>query len=64
MRVASYYPDRPEAAPEALYLAGRANEALGNRAAARASYATAARVWGDDEHAAKAQAALKALSGG
>ena len=60
MRVAAYAPRAGEA-PEALYLAGRINRALGNEAAARRAWDEAAQ--GEGPFARKAREALRAGGG-
>jgi len=60
MRVVAYAPRAAEA-PEALYLAGRINRALGNEAAARRAWDEAAR--GEGPFARKSREALRAGGG-
>ncbi len=60
MRVYTYYASLSEAG-EALYYAGKVNEALGNNVAARTAYTRVTDRYGKSEAASKAQAALAAL---
>jgi hypothetical protein len=60
MRVAVFYPDSEEA-PEALYLAGRACEAMHNLPAARRAYAAVSLRYPRNEWAVKASAAAAAM---
>ena len=61
MRVATYFPDTPQAA-EALLLAGRVNAAMGNTWAATNAYRKVIQQYADSPAAKVAQAALEADS--
>jgi TolA-binding protein len=61
MRVAAFYPTSEEA-PRAMLLAGRANQKIGNTAAAQAAYQQVLARYGQNPAAKEASAALEALN--
>ena len=62
MHVATYFPRSPLAG-EALYEAGRVNQALGNLLAARRAYESVVSGYADSDVAASAAAALSEMEG-
>jgi TolA-binding protein len=61
MRIVAFFPSSNQA-PEALFLAGKVNEKLGNQAAARKAYQAVRQHFGETKFGPRATKALGGLS--